>query len=87
MDRALVLRQVKDYFTGRVLDDIDEDLDEYTPLLDWGFINSLEIAQLVAFIHVTYGLDVPPEKMVPAVFQNLQTITQMIMEIPLPVVH
>ena len=81
MDRAQVYTQLKDYFTYRVLDGIDEEIDEYTPLLDWGFINSLEIAHLVAFIHETYGLDVPPGKMVPAVFQNLHTITNMVMAI------
>ncbi|WP_338247667.1 hypothetical protein [Dictyobacter halimunensis] len=87
MDHAVVLTQIKDYFTYRVLDGVEEELEEYTPLLDWGFINSLEIAHLVAFIHETYGLDVPPEKMVPAVFQNLHTITAMVMEVSELAVH
>jgi acyl carrier protein len=78
MTYMATFEQLKAYFELRVLDEVEEEIDEYTPLLDWGFINSLEIARLVAFINETFMIDIPAEKMAPTMFQNLHTITNLV---------
>ncbi len=81
MNRTQVLTQLKDYFVQNVFDDADEDFNEYTSLQEWGLLNSLEIARLVAFIQITFALDVPPERMNTNFFQSLHMITDLILDL------
>ncbi len=81
MTYTYIYQQLKAYIERRVLDDVDEAIDEYTPLLDWGFINSLEIARLVSFMNETFAIDVPAEKMVLARFKDLHSMTHLVIEL------
>jgi acyl carrier protein len=82
MTYTSICEQLKAYIEQRVLDgDDDEVINEDTPLFDWGFMNSLEVARLVAFMNEKFSIDVPAEKMVPAMFKNLHTITHLVIEL------
>ncbi len=80
MERTTVFSQLQTYIAQNLLEGMDVGLDENTPLLEWGVINSLEIVRLLAFIQQEFQLDVPNEKIVASNFTNLSTITDLVME-------
>ena len=79
MQRIEVLEQLKNYITKQVLDGKNIGLDETTPLLEWGVINSLEIVRLLTFIRTQFNVDIPNNQMIAENFMNLSVITDMVM--------
>ncbi len=66
---------IKTYIADEILNGEDIGaLDGATPLLELGVLNSIELMNLVAFIHATYGVRVPVDGMVPNNFQNIHAI-------------
>lgn len=53
-------------------------LSDDAPLLDWGVLDSLALADLTAFIEERFALQVPIEAITPANFSSLQTIAAML---------
>jgi 2-hydroxymuconate-semialdehyde hydrolase len=51
------------------------EIDENTPLMSSGLIDSLSIVSLVAFIDKKYGVKIPDEK---GTVENFETITKII---------
>jgi peptidyl carrier protein len=49
-------------------------LPDDAPLLDWGVLDSLALADLTAFIEERFALSLPIEAITPANFHSLQTI-------------
>lgn len=49
-----------------------------TPLLEWGILDSLALADLTAFIEERFSLAVPLEAVVPENFRSLDTIAAML---------
>jgi acyl carrier protein len=81
MQRTEVLQPVKDYIAQQALDGRDVGLDETTPLLEWGVINSLEIVRLLSFIQKQFNIAVPNEKIIADHFTNLTSITDLVLEL------
>ncbi len=79
MERRDVLEQLRTYIVEQVLDGKHLDVDETTPLLEWGVINSIEIVRLLTFIRKQFALDVPPTQMIAENFVNLNAITDIVM--------
>ena len=50
MDNSNIVKHLKEYVSKEILEGQDMGLDATTPLLEWGIINSIEIARLVVFI-------------------------------------
>jgi clorobiocin biosynthesis protein CloN5 len=73
-----LINPLKHYLSTEVLDGSDIGLEEQTPLLEWGVLNSFEIMRLCNFIHQRFGVDVPADKMIAQNFINLTTIATMI---------
>jgi len=69
------------YIADQVLDGKDIGLDTTTPLLEWGVINSLEIVKLISFIRTQFGVSVPSNKVTAEYFQNLGTLTSLVMQL------
>jgi len=84
MQRSEILRQLKGYISNHVLDGRDIGLDETTPLLEWGVINSLEIVRLLSFIQKQFNVEVPGDRIVADHFVNLNSITNLVLEIVKP---
>lgn len=82
MQRETVMEQLKEYFSRDVLGGQDVELDEGTPLLEWGIINSFEMVRLLNFIQKQFNVDIPSEKMVADYFTNIATITDLIFAKP-----
>lgn len=79
MERPEVLAQLHKYIAEQVLDGKDIDLDETTPLLEWGVINSIEIVRLLAFIRKQFAVEIPPTQMMADNFVDLGVITDIVL--------
>jgi 2-hydroxymuconate-semialdehyde hydrolase len=66
-----------EYIMKEFVEDPDEELDENTPLISSGLIDSLSVVSLVAFIDKKYGVKIPDEK---GTVDNFETVSK-IMEI------
>jgi acyl carrier protein len=78
MSQSDVIHHLKEWVSKELLEGQDIGLDETTPLLGWGVINSIEIARLVSYIEDQWGISVPEEMVVLGNFENLQAIASLI---------
>ena len=81
MKQAEVLESLKGYISHEILDGKDIGLDGATPLLEWGIINSMEMARLVSFIEDRFGVEVPSDKITIEYFKDLTAITNLVLEL------
>ena len=80
-NRSEVLAQLKDFVARELLDGQGQELEESTPLLEWGIVNSLSLANLVGFAESRFGVKVPPEGLIPQNFQSLKHLTDLIVSL------
>ena len=78
MEQTAIIAQLKEYFAQEVLQGKDVGLNETTPLLEWGIINSFEMIRLINFINKQFNVDIPPGQMIADHFINILTITDLI---------
>ncbi|MFC6082859.1 phosphopantetheine-binding protein [Sphaerisporangium aureirubrum] len=64
-----------------VTDDVDLKVDETTPLLLSGLLDSLRTARLLNFIRREIGVPIPAAKLDPENFKDVATIAAMIKEL------
>ena len=64
-----------DYIMKEFVEDPDEEIDETTPLISSGLIDSLSVVSLVAFIDKRFGVKNPDEK---GTVENFETVTKII---------
>jgi acyl carrier protein len=70
------------FIRGRFLDgDQKGELDERSPLLEWGVLTSMNMVELLAFIRLEFGVDVPPTRMTGRDFRDVSSITAMVTEL------
>jgi acyl carrier protein len=81
MEYPEVLEELKGYISREILDGKDMGLDETTPLLEWGIINSMEIARLVTFIQERFGYEISDDEITPEHFINLSALSHLVMDI------
>jgi acyl carrier protein len=81
MKQVEVLESLKGYISREILDGKDIGLDASTPLLEWGIINSLEIARLVSFLEDRFGVQVPSDKITIEYFKDMSAITNLVVEL------
>ncbi|MGV9880257.1 acyl carrier protein [Streptomyces sp. NPDC003006] len=84
--RPTTAEETAELITGYVKDtflDGDEkgELDARTPLLEWGVLNSLNTARLLAFIRERLGVRVPPTAVSPESFKNIDNITALVVSL------
>lgn len=80
MQYSAVMEQLKVYIVEKVLDDRNVGLDETTPLLEWGVINSIEIVRLLSFVQKQFNVTISADKMVAEHFTDLRAITDLVMK-------
>ena len=81
MNKSKVLQELKHYVSQEILDGQDIGLDDSTPLLEWGIINSMEIARMVSFIEDRFHVEIPEDKISPEYFISLSAISDLVTEI------
>lgn len=79
MQRAEILAELRRYIAQDVLDGRDMGLNESTPLMEWGVLNSLEIVRLLSHIQTTFNVDIPPDQVVAEQFADLNAITDLVL--------
>ncbi len=80
MQREAIIEQITRYIAQDVLGGKDIGLDETTPLLEWGIINSLEMVKLLSFIREQFGVEIPTDKLVADSFTSISSIANLILE-------
>lgn len=56
-------------------------LSEDTPLLEWGVLDSLGLAELTVFVEERFGLSVPIEAITPDNFRDLRAIAALLRDL------
>jgi acyl carrier protein len=79
MTEAEISTLLLDFIRERFLDDDPaSDLNERTPLLEWGVLNSMNTTLLLGFIREELGYDVPPTSVNARNFRNVGAIVAMV---------
>jgi acyl carrier protein len=71
MTREEMLGELKQFVVTELLDGRDTGVDEHTPLLAWGVLDSLSINQLLSFTHDRFEIDVPQSEVKPDNLKDL----------------
>ncbi|WP_087925181.1 MULTISPECIES: acyl carrier protein [Streptomyces] len=72
-------RRISEYIRENFLDgDPKGDLEDDTPLLEWGVLNSLNTARLIAFIREELDVVVKPVEISAANFRDVRSIAAMV---------
>ncbi|MGI5459257.1 acyl carrier protein [Streptomyces sp. CA-249302] len=79
-DREELLTQLTEFIQERLLSEPDpQGLAPDTPLLEWGILTSMNTAQLLTFIRDDLGTNIPPTELTGTNFQNLDSITDLVL--------
>jgi acyl carrier protein len=81
MTHEEMLSELKQYVGRELLDGRDAGLDEHTPLLEWGVLDSLSVAELVAFTSERFEIDVPQGEVTPENLKDLDAYVGMLMRL------
>jgi len=79
MQHSEVLAKLREYIAEEVLDGCAEGLEPFSPLLEWGVINSMEIVRLVNFIKTNFAVEMTNEVIVAENFRDLDAITELVL--------
>jgi acyl carrier protein len=80
MDQAGIYQALHEFVSAELLNGDAKDLDEKTPLLEWGLIDSFSLVKLVGFIEKRFGIRLRPEALKPDTFKSLGVLTAFLCE-------
>jgi peptidyl carrier protein len=82
MPRDEISDRLLGFIRERFLDnDVRSDLDEATPLLDWGILNSMNTTVLLSFIRTEFEIPISSARINGRNFKDVQSIASMICEL------
>jgi acyl carrier protein len=81
MTRDEMLVELKEFVVEELLDGRSAGLDEHTPLLEWGVIDSLSVADLVGFTSERFGIEVPQREVSPKNLRDLDAYTELLVRL------
>ena len=81
MTRDEMLGELKEFVVRELLDGRDAGLDEHTPLLAWGVLDSLSVNVLVSYTSERFGIDVPQGEVTPENLKDLDAYVEMLMRL------
>jgi acyl carrier protein len=73
-----IVQDLRIYISDQILDGEDVGLEATTPLIEWGILNSMEIAQLVTFIHDRFSVEVPVDAITLDNFKDLDSLAKLV---------
>jgi 2-hydroxymuconate-semialdehyde hydrolase len=76
--RDEMLDDLKQFVGHELLEGRDAGLDEHTPLLQWGVIDSLSVAELVTFTRERFDIEVPQSEVTPDNLKDLDAYVGML---------
>ncbi|NGO47342.1 acyl carrier protein [Streptomyces ureilyticus] len=72
-------KRIAEYIREKFLDgDPQGELQDTSPLLEWGVLNSLRVAQLIGFLREEFGVVVPPREIHADNLRDVRSITAMV---------
>jgi acyl carrier protein len=77
--REEMLDELKLFVVSELLDGRDTGLDEHTPLLAWGVLDSLSVNVLVSFTSERFGINVPQGEVTPDNLKDLDAYVAMLL--------
>jgi acyl carrier protein len=79
-ERSDVLENLTTYVRVELLGEREgSELTSTTPLLEWGVLDSIKTARLLAHIRENLGVRVPPRQMIGDHFKDLEHITDLVL--------
>jgi acyl carrier protein len=83
MDETEIIAKITQYIQDEFLKGIDDqELNELTPLLGRGILDSLRVMLLLTFIRNELGVDVSPAQVDPENLKDIQTLAKMACGLP-----
>jgi acyl carrier protein len=76
--REEMLGELRQFVVSELLDGRDTGLDEHTPLLAWGVLDSLSVNVLVSFTSERFGIAVPQSEVTPENLKDLDAYVAML---------
>ena len=71
-------KPIKEYILNQLLQRRDLQLDDDTPLIDDGYLTSLQTVELVMFLEEHFQIQIEPEDVNEEEFQSLKTIASLV---------
>jgi acyl carrier protein len=75
-----ISQKLKEHIGQHVLNGKQVGLDNQTPLLEWGILNSIEIMRLLSFIKESFQVNVSPAKLVANNFSTIDSIVKVVLD-------
>ena len=75
-----LVRYISDKLVG---DRLSTTIDETTPLIDSGILDSMGLLQVVTFIEERTGIRIPDEAVIPDNFQSVESMERMVEQLRL----
>jgi acyl carrier protein len=79
--REDMIGELKQFIGREFLDGRDAGLDEHTPLLAWGVIDSLSVAELLSFTSERFEIDVPQHDVSPENLKDLHAYVGLLLRL------
>lgn len=81
MEQTKVIEELEWYVRKEFLQgDPSAELDAATPLLEWGILNSMNTAQLIAFVSERFDVAIAPQSVNAANFRDLASVAALVIE-------
>jgi acyl carrier protein len=76
-----MLDELRGFVVRELLDGRDTGLDEHTPLLAWGVLDSLSVNVLISFTNERFGIEVPQSEVAPQNLKDLDSYVALLMRL------
>lgn len=73
-----VMSTIEDFIRCELLPSSNVKLAEDTPLIEDGYITSLQAVDLVLFLEERFQIEIPPEAVTEEEFRDLRSLTQLV---------
>jgi acyl carrier protein len=81
MTREEMLDELRGFVVRELLDGRDTGLDEHTPLLAWGVLDSLSVNVMISFTNERFGIEVPQSEVAPQNLKDLDSYVALLMRL------
>ena len=78
MSNDQVILELCAFIAREFLNGKDAGLDETTPLIEWGVIDSIAIVSLRDFVSTRFGVEIPHSELKPSNMSTLTTIASLV---------
>ena len=75
-----IMSTIDEFIRTQLLQVRDLRLTEDTPLIEHGYITSLQAVELVLFLEERFQIEISPEEVTEEGFKNLRTLTNLVQE-------